>query len=78
MLGEPHDLPHEFPMLAHVIDQRTESDPAFAELSEQYHQIDDEIRHLELAGSPVSDQALSSLKLNRLRLKDRLFGLLTR
>ncbi|MBY5920938.1 YdcH family protein [Ferrimonas balearica] len=78
MLGEPHDLPHEFPRLANQIDQRTESDPLFAELSEQYHQIDDEIRHLELAGSPISDNNLLSMKMTRLRLKDRLYDLLTR
>ncbi|ADN75607.1 protein of unknown function DUF465 [Ferrimonas balearica DSM 9799] len=78
MLGEPHDLPHEFPRLANQIDQRTEIDPLFAELSEQYHQIDDEIRRLELAGSPISDQHLQGMKLNRLRLKDQLYDLLTR
>lgn len=78
MLGEPHDLPHEFPNLVNQIDHLTETDPAFAELAEQYQQIDDQIRHIELAGVPVSDDTIQSLKLSRLHLKDRLFDLLSK
>lgn len=76
MLGEKHDLKHEFPEYRDRIHELKLEDKHFAHLLEQYTALDDEIRKLELDGQPTSDEYLENLKMKRLKLKDELHQIL--
>ncbi|TDG15950.1 DUF465 domain-containing protein [Seongchinamella unica] len=73
MLGENHSLYHDFPEMVEVTDRLIESDPDFAADAKRYHALDKEIRTLELRNSPIDDQAMQQLKLNRAEMKDSLY-----
>ncbi len=76
MLGEVHDLVHEFPELHNKIDEMRASEPRFAEIMDQYDAIDARVRKLEELGTPVADETIEDLKKERLLLKDQLYELL--
>ena len=76
MLGEPHDLLHEFPELQEKINELKETDPNFAQLMEQYDTLDKRVRELEELAQPVADETMEDLKKERLLLKDRLYAVL--
>jgi uncharacterized protein YdcH (DUF465 family) len=76
MLGEVHDVVHEFPELAGKIDQMRASDTAFAKLMDEYDAVDAKVRHLEELGTPVADETIEDLKKERLLLKDKLYEIL--
>jgi uncharacterized protein YdcH (DUF465 family) len=76
MLGEVHDLVHEFPELHDKIDEMRESNPPFAQLMDQYDALDARVRKLEELGTPVADETIEDLKKERLLLKDELYKLL--
>ncbi|TVQ93763.1 MAG: DUF465 domain-containing protein [Chromatiaceae bacterium] len=76
MLGETHDLVHEFPDLASRIDVMRAQDPLFATLMDDYDALDAKVRQLEELGIPVADETIEDLKKERLLLKDRLYELL--
>lgn len=73
MLGERHDLKHEFPEFQTKIEQMREADPPFADLMAQYDDLDARVRKLEELGTPVADETIEDLKKQRLLLKDRLY-----
>ncbi|MDP5252714.1 MULTISPECIES: YdcH family protein [unclassified Vibrio] len=50
-----------------------QSDQTFAQKAKEYHQIDEEIRKLELKDSPIIDEAMQRLKHHRTVLKDWLY-----
>jgi uncharacterized protein YdcH (DUF465 family) len=77
MLGESHDLMHEFPELKEKIREMRQNDAAFAQLMDDYDQLDAQIRDLEELGSPVADETIEDLKKRRVALKDKLYALLT-
>ena len=76
MLGEPHDLLHEFPELSDKIDYLRANDTNFSELMTRYDELDVRIRDLEGLGQPVADETMEDLKKERLALKDELYTLL--
>ncbi len=73
MLGEKHDLFHEFPEYQELISELRGSDQEFAGMVEQHDALDNEIRDLETTHQPVADEYFEDLKKNRLMLKDRLY-----
>ncbi len=73
---DPHDLHHEFPEFNDRIHELKVSNHHFARLFEEYHEVNKEVRRLEEADSPTSDQHMEELKLKRLHLKDSLNGML--
>lgn len=73
MLGEDHSLIIEFPELKEKIIALTKDNEQFAHDSKKYHELDKEIRELELANSPIEDGELHSLKHFRAELKDSLY-----
>lgn len=73
MLGETHDLVHEFPELVGKIDAMRALDPDFAGDMDRYDALDARIRKLEELGTPVADETIEDLKKERLLLKDRLY-----
>ena len=76
MLGEIHDVVHEFPELEGRIDELRASNAAFAELMDAYDELDARVRGLEELGTPVADETIEDLKKERLMLKDKLYTLL--
>ncbi|MCM2680303.1 YdcH family protein [Echinimonas agarilytica] len=73
MLGESHSLIHDFPESKDTINALISADPTFAKDAKTYHQLDEEIRKLELKGAPIEDDAMHTLKHNRSVLKDSLY-----
>jgi uncharacterized protein YdcH (DUF465 family) len=76
MLGESHDLLHEFPNLHEKIAGLRDSDEEFARLMTEYDTLDARVRKLEELGTPVADETIEDLKKERLLLKDRLYEIL--
>ncbi len=76
MLGESHDLLHEFPELNDKINQLKAKDPLFAQRMAEYDALDRRVRELEELSQPVADETMEDLKKERLRLKDELYALL--
>ncbi len=76
MLGEPHDLLHEFPELEGKIESMRETNPDFAHLMNDYDDLDARVRQLEELGIPVADETIEELKKERVVLKDRLYVIL--
>ena len=76
MLGEPHNLLHEFPDLGEKIAVLRDSDEEFADLMKDYDNLDARVRKLEELGTPVADETIEELKKERLMMKDRLYDML--
>lgn len=76
MLGEKHDLVHEFPEYRDRIHELKVSDAHFAKLFDEYHDVEHEVRRIEEGNETTSDDYLEEMKKKRLALKDQLFGML--
>ncbi|EGU36985.1 YdcH family protein [Vibrio scophthalmi] len=77
MLNENHAFILDFPELKMDIVQLNHDNPTFKADLQQYHVLDYDIRQLEISGSPIDDQNMQTLKLQRVELKDMLFKQLT-
>ncbi|SDX28051.1 YdcH family protein [Thiocapsa roseopersicina] len=76
MLGESHDLLHEFPDLETKISALRSNNAEFARLMDDYDTLDARVRDLEELGTPVADETIEELKKERLVLKDTLYAIL--
>lgn len=76
MFGEKHDLVHELPEYKDRIHELKVSNPHFARLFGQYHDIDNEIYSIEQGMETPSDEYTEGLKKQRLKLKDELLAML--
>ncbi len=77
MLGEKHDLVHEFPEHRERIHELKTGDQHFSRLFDEYHELEHRIRRIENDVEPTTDEYLETLKKERLFLKDQLYGMLT-
>jgi uncharacterized protein YdcH (DUF465 family) len=73
MLGELHDILHEFPEFKAKIEELKKADHDFALIMIQHDELDAEIRSLEEHEQPVSDTYMEDLKKRRAKLKDRIY-----
>lgn len=73
MLGESHDVMHEFPNLEELISQLHDKDPDFSKMMDEHDQLDKKIRDLETLAQPTSDFRMEDLKKERALLKDRIY-----
>lgn len=73
---EQHALIKEFPEHKDKIHVLKMDNSHFARLFEEYHQIDHEIVRLEDGVENASDDELETMKKQRLKLKDQLYGML--
>lgn len=73
-----HDLAHEFPEFKEKIHQFKMSDAHFANLYNQYQEVDKEIFRIEEEIEVRSDEFVEELKKRRLALKDELYAILKR
>ena len=76
MLGEKHDLIHEFPEYKDKIHELKTTDQHFARLFEEYHDLEHEVRRIEEGVETTSDEYLEERKKIKLSLKDQLFEML--
>jgi uncharacterized protein YdcH (DUF465 family) len=77
MLGEKHDLHHEFPEHRDRIHELKTGNPRFAKMFDDYHEIEHEVRRIEEGVENTSDVYLEDLKKKRLYLKDALYRMIT-
>jgi uncharacterized protein YdcH (DUF465 family) len=73
---EKHDLIHELPEYRDRIHELKVSNEHFAQLFDEYHEIDHEIHRIEEEIEPTSDEYLEQQKKKRLALKDELLAML--
>jgi uncharacterized protein YdcH (DUF465 family) len=76
MLGESHDLFHEFPEYKNRIAELKAVDAQFATLYDEYHTVNDEVERIELQIETPSDFYTETLKKKRLHLKDEIYAIL--
>lgn len=76
MLGEKHDLIHEFPEYKDRIHELKINDTHFHQLFEKYHEVEHEIRRIEEGIETPSDDYLEERKKLRLNLKDQLLEII--
>ncbi len=74
---EKQDLHREFPKLEQRIHELKISNHHFRKLFESYHEVNNEIHRIETGAENTSDEVLNRLRMERVTLKDELFGLLT-
>ena len=72
-----HDLAHEFPEHKQRLHELKLASPEFKQLYDEYQALDKEIYRIEENIKTPSDDYAEELKKNRVRLKDRLYGILT-
>lgn len=77
MFGEHHKLAEEFPEFKDRIHELKTHDPHFAEVYDEYTDVDNQIYRIEEQIEAASDAYTEELKKKRLRLKDELYALLT-
>ena len=73
---EKHTLVKDFPDHQHTIRHLKMHDAHFAKLFDSYHEIENEVNHIETNNSPVKDEYIETLKKRRLHLKDELFSMI--
>ncbi|MDB1126231.1 YdcH family protein [Vibrio algarum] len=78
MLNENHAFILDFPDLKLDIVQLNHDDPTFKADLQKYHELDYDIRQLEISGSPIDDDNMHALKVQRMELKDILYVQLTK
>lgn len=76
MLGEKHDLVHEFPEFRDKIHDLKVNNAHFAKLFDEYDELDHAVRRCETGVETHADDYVEDLKKQRLALKDALFAML--
>ncbi len=73
---EKHDLIHELPEYRGRIHELKVGDEHFAQMFEEYHELDHEIHRIEENIETTSDEYLEERKKKRLFLKDEMLAML--
>ena len=76
MSHTPHELAADFPEHKDKIHDLRESDPHFARLMDEYHEINRAVHRAETDVEPTSDDHLQEMRKQRIALKDTLYGYL--
>ena len=77
MTHTPHELAEEFPTRTERIHQLKTSDPHFRRLFDQYHEVNRAIHRAETMVAPVEDLVETTLRKERMVLKDKIAAMLT-
>jgi uncharacterized protein YdcH (DUF465 family) len=73
MLGEQHDIDHEFPEYHEKLEALRTHDEKFDAIVSQHDELDSLIRRLEERQQPTSDEEMEKMKYQRAALKDRIY-----
>lgn len=71
-----HSLVNDFPESREIIQQLKLEDPEFARMAAEYHELDHQVRGLEMRSIPTTDEVFESLKKKRMYLKDELYSII--
>jgi Uncharacterized protein conserved in bacteria len=77
MSNTPHELAKDFPEHVDKLRELKTSDPRFAKLFEDYHEVNRAIHRAETDVEPVGDAHMETLRKKRMVLKDEIYGMLT-
>ncbi|MGR3364421.1 MAG: YdcH family protein [Maritimibacter harenae] len=77
MTHTPHELHEEFPELADKITALKSSDPHFAKLADDYHEVNRAVHRAETNVEPTDQFNEEEMRKERARLKDELYKRLT-
>ncbi len=77
MAHVPHELHEEFPELAGKITELKGSNPHFARLMEEYHEVNRAVHRAETNVEPVEELHEVEMRKKRSALKDELYRMLT-
>jgi len=75
---EKHDLLHEFPELQDKIHELKISDAHFRKLFDEYHEIEHQIRRINMGSEIANDKFLHELKARLLFMKDEIYAYLNK
>jgi uncharacterized protein YdcH (DUF465 family) len=74
----PHELAAEFPQDAARLAQLEREDAHLARISERYHTVNRAIHRAETDVEPCSDEHMTDMRKERMRLKDEVSSILAR
>jgi hypothetical protein len=74
MSHTPHELSAEFPDKADAIRDLRAADPHFVVMTDEYHTINRAIHRAETNVEPTDDANLTSMRKERLMLKDQIWA----
>ncbi|MGE4327766.1 MAG: YdcH family protein [Pseudodonghicola sp.] len=77
MTHTPHELAEEFPEQADKIAELKQSDPHFAKLVEEYHEVNRAVHRAETNVEPVEELAEVEMRKQRAALKDEIWNMLS-
>ena len=73
-----HELSEDFPQYIERMQLLRVADPHFAELYNEYHEVNQAVIKAERDEEPTSDDHLNALRHRRVQLKDDIYVLLTK
>jgi uncharacterized protein YdcH (DUF465 family) len=76
MTHTPHELHEAFPEHAEKLHALKTSDPHFARLADEYHEINRAIHRAETDVEPTDDLHMAEMRKQRLHLLDEIAGIL--
>lgn len=77
MTHTPHELNEEFPEQVEKIAELKKSDPHFAKLVDEYHEVNRAVHRAETNVEPVAELTEVELRKQRAALKDEIWGLIS-
>jgi uncharacterized protein YdcH (DUF465 family) len=76
MSHTPHELADDFPQDVEKIHELKVSNPHFAKLMEEYHEVNRAVHRAETGVEPCDQLAENTMRKERMRLKDEIAGML--
>lgn len=76
MSHTPHELHEEFPELSDTIHKLKVEDAHFANLYDEYHEVNRAVHRAETNVEPMENLAEEELRKKRMALKDELYAIL--
>jgi len=78
MAHTPHELHEEFPEHTDRIHDLKTSNPRFAKLFDDYHEINRAVHRAETNIEPTDDAHMEEMRKTRMMLKDQLYAQITK
>ncbi|AHM02751.1 hypothetical protein roselon_00298 [Roseibacterium elongatum DSM 19469] len=78
MSNTPHELAEDFPNDVDKIHELKVSNPHFAKLMEDYHEVNRAVHRAETGIEPVEQSAENEMRKTRMRLKDEIASMLAK
>jgi len=76
MSHTPHELAEEFPEHVDKMSAMKQDNAHFAKLFDEYHDVNRAIHRAETDIEPTDDMHIETMRKQRMRLKDEIYGML--